>query len=303
VRALLAILLAAVSMSITGASAAAPIDNANYVGLLREARDAVVHSHPDDALTTLRALRNDTAGTMHVDQELDPIIADLSATPARVEDALQRLEAAVNVLDRGGVRLQPSDRTAAHSTLDEVYRSRAFENLGGENPQSDPFGDRIRSIGNALGETGRLLLFALLIALVLSLMVRQLRQAAAGRGAAIEADAAPAGPPDATGEWAAAEAAAAAGDHRAAIRHGFRSCLMDVATHGGMPVDPAWTTRELLTRLRAGGEVLAALAPAAAAFDSAWYSGRPIGAADWVQARDRFIAVRALATGAGLALS
>ena len=55
------------------------------------------------------------------------------------------------------------------------------------------------------------------------------------------------------------------------------------------------TTRELLAGVRGDADLLAALAPAAAAFDFAWYSGRPSSRTDWDRARALDDAVRSLA--------
>ena len=105
--------------------------------------------------------------------------------------------------------------------------------------------------------------------------------------------------PDA--EWRAAERAAAAGDHREAIRRAFRSALIEVALRGRVHLDAAWTTRELLARCDADGDVLVALAAAASLFERAWYGGRAVTAADWDLAAERCAAVRRLARRQGVA--
>jgi len=51
----------------------------------------------------------------------------------------------------------------------------------------------------------------------------------------------------------------------------------------------------MLATLSADADLLAVLAPAAAAFDSAWYGGEPVGAAEWDTARARCEAVRQVA--------
>jgi hypothetical protein len=65
----------------------------------------------------------------------------------------------------------------------------------------------------------------------------------------------------------------------------------------------AWTTREMLATLSADADLLAVLAPAAAAFDSAWYGGEPVGAAQWEIARARCEAVRQVARRASGSLA
>jgi hypothetical protein len=69
-----------------------------------------------------------------------------------------------------------------------------------------------------------------------------------------------------------------------------------------LPVDASWTTRELLARAAGDADLVAALAPAAAAFDHAWYSGAAVGEAEWLVARDRCAAVRRLAGGRPVAV-
>jgi hypothetical protein len=79
------------------------------------------------------------------------------------------------------------------------------------------------------------------------------------------------------------------------VRRAFRSALLAVAVAGRLDVDAAWTTRELLAHTSGDADLLAALAPAAAAFDVAWYSGRPVTEPDWHTQRARCETIRALA--------
>ncbi|MGH7687266.1 MAG: DUF4129 domain-containing protein, partial [Candidatus Dormibacteria bacterium] len=71
--------------------------------------------------------------------------------------------------------------------------------------------------------------------------------------------------------------------------------LLTVAERGRLAVDPSWSTHELLAATRGDAGLLAALAPAAALFDRAWYSGAAVTEADWEQARERCAALRRLA--------
>ena len=96
-------------------------------------------------------------------------------------------------------------------------------------------------------------------------------------------------------EWRLAGEAARRGDYREAIRRGYRSALLEAAGHGRLAVNASQTTRELLAGVRGDADLLAALAPAAAAFDFAWYSGRPSSRTDWDRARALDDAVRSLA--------
>ncbi|MBJ7596344.1 MAG: DUF4129 domain-containing protein, partial [Candidatus Dormibacteraeota bacterium] len=90
------------------------------------------------------------------------------------------------------------------------------------------------------------------------------------------------------------------GEYREAVRRAFRSALLAVAVRGRVPIDAAWTTRELLQRIDAGGDVLVALAVAAALFERAWYSGVAVTRDDWTLAEERCATVRRLARGAGV---
>ena len=190
------------------------------------------------------------------------------------------------------------DLGPARQRLDDVYARPPLNHLDAPHQES-LLGRWARHLADLFPRApgaGRwlfLVLGALLLALVVWLVLRSLRGISAGREARVADGASEVGSdPDA--EWAAALDAARRGDHREAVRRGFRSALLAVA-RGRMAVDPAWTTRELLAHTRADTDLLAALAPAAATFDVAWYSRRPVTAADWAQQRRRCEAVRALA--------
>lgn len=217
------------------------------------------------------------------------------------DDALaQRLlqqDIAVLTLPRG---VQPGGLDDALRRLDGVYARPPLDRL--DQPHHDTLLDRLgRFIGDLLDRASGgnrdlvRLLGALALAALAFAVVRNLRSVSARAEARIADDEAVAGSdPDA--EWFAALAAAERGDHREAVRRAFRSALLAVAVRGRLFVDPAWTSRELLAATRADADLLATLAPAAAAFDLAWYSGRPVAAADWELQRQRCATVRELAT-------
>jgi Domain of unknown function (DUF4129) len=236
---------------------------------------------------------------------LDPVAADLSRRPPDVGDAVVRLEAIAGVLVLPpGAR--PGDDAAARQRLDEVYRRPAFAHLD-ESPRPsllaalvDALGRLLGGLGGALGPSGSVLAGGAVVGLALLLTARLVRGASARRRRTLpEEEIAPGA--DAEQEWSAALGAAAAGDHREAVRHAFRSALLAVAQRGRLAVQASWTTRELLARAAGDADLLAALAPAAAAFDRAWYSGAAVSEADWEVARDRCAAVRRLAGGARVA--
>jgi hypothetical protein len=147
----------------------------------------------------------------------------------------------------------------------------------------------------ALGAVPTAILAALVLGAIIAFVVLRLRAAGtrAPRGAPL-AEPAPQSL-DADGEWRQAEEAARRGDHRQAVRHAFRSALLAAAQRGRLQVNATWTTGELLARARGDADLLALLAPAAASFDHAWYSGRPVTRQDWEVARERCDAVRHLA--------
>ncbi|HEY6378914.1 MAG TPA: DUF4129 domain-containing protein [Candidatus Dormibacteraeota bacterium] len=194
-----------------------------------------------------------------------------------------------------------ADLSEARRRLEEVYARPPLDQL--DKPRSDSLLDRLaRALGGLFSRAGSgdrtvfLILGALLLALLVWLVLRNLRGISAGTEPRLR-DRADAAGSDPDAEWEAALAAAARGDHREAVRRAFRSALLAVARRGRLAVDPAWTTRELLAHTRADPDLLAALAPASAAFDLAWYSGRPVSAADWELQRTRCEAVRSLAGG------
>lgn len=188
----------------------------------------------------------------------------------------------------------------ARRRLDEVYSRPPLDALDRPRPHSliddiaSAFGRLVNNLFSRLGTGGSTLVGLLAAALVAALALYLLRRVSAGRLARATVEPSP-GVIDHDAEWAAALAAAAAGDHREAVRRAFRSALLAVAARGRTVVDPAWTTRELLSRIEGDADLLAALAPAAAAFDVAWYSGRPVTEVDWQRQRRLCETIRGLA--------
>jgi hypothetical protein len=188
----------------------------------------------------------------------------------------------------------------ARDSLQRVYQSPAFRDLD-RTPDRGPFaalGDAflrlLRAVLDTLGAPVSLLLGALVLAAAIIAAVLRLRGVLGGRQLHIAEEPAAAGD-DPDREWDAAETAAAAGDYREAVRRAFRSALLSIGLRGRLPLQASWTTRDLLRHAAGDADLLAALAPAAEAFDRAWYGGMPVGAADWSVARGRCQAVRQLA--------
>ena len=233
---------------------------------------------------------------------LQPVLSDLSTTPPDVGDAQLRLSSmsAALAYPRGSVCNENAD--AARSALHSVYASPDFRNLDADT-QPSLLQSIVNGIANllsrgagALGPVGAVLLASAVVAVCLLLAWRRWHGSAALPGASLDEPATVGDDPEA--EWRAAQAAAVAGDHREAVRRAFRSALLEVAVRGHVHIDAAWTTRELLQRIDASGDVLVALAGAAALFERAWYSGVAVTRDDWTRAEERCATVRRLARGA-----
>jgi Domain of unknown function (DUF4129) len=288
----------------------APAPGVEFVAALQDALDALPAEptvpSDDPRLQRVRAplrLARDLAPDAAA---LQPIVADLDRDPAAVADARRHLETLI-----AAVKLPPGsvaeDPSASRRSLDDVYSQGQFAGLG-RRPANDDLFSRIgsallsffrwladHSVG-AIGLVPTLVIAGLILAAILGYVIWRLQRSGtpiARRG--FRPEPAPRGV-DADDEWRLATAAAERGDHREAVRHAFRSGLLAVAEKGRLHVDAALTTSELLARARGDADLVAALAPAAAAFDRAWYSGRPVSPQDWEVARDRCQAVRTLAS-------
>ncbi|MDQ6848017.1 MAG: DUF4129 domain-containing protein [Candidatus Dormibacteraeota bacterium] len=238
---------------------------------------------------------------------LRPVIADLATIPANendVEDAQLRLTSmsATLAYPRGSVCNE--NAAAAHSALRSVYASPDFRHLDDTNQPGllqtivNAIATLLGRGAGALGPVGAALLGGLVLAACLLLAWRRWHGSAAVRGTDVEELATAGDDPEA--EWRAAQRAAAAGEYREAVRRAFRSALLEVAVRGRVDIDAAWTTRELLQRIDAAGDVLVALAAAAALFERAWYSGVAVTRDDWTLAEERCASVRRLAREAGV---
>jgi hypothetical protein len=232
-------------------------------------------------------------------QILASIIADLQASPVDLADARAALDPLVAVLQLPAGTACAVDSSAARSELRGVYSSPVFANLD-QSPEpsvlsriADLLGSLVSGLLHTLGTGASIALGLLVLALVLALAGWRLRGMLGGRVATLRAEP-PGDTDDPDLEWSWAGRAAARGDYREAIRRAFRSALLEVAVRGRLRVDSAWTTRELLAAALADADLVAALAPAAAGFDRAWYSGDPVDAAAWALARDRCEAIRTL---------
>lgn len=311
--ALLGVLAALVlATHVSNAQTAAP--GVQFLAALQDAYDALPQGDTlaagDPALLRVRAPVQLATTYAPASPALAPITADLQHDPVDLTDVRLRLRSLIDAL-----RLPPGsvaeDPRAAQGALHDVYAQDTFHGLD----STAPSGSLLSRIGQAIVDALRwisdhtvgtiglvptLILTGLVIAAILTYVVLRLRASAtrAPRGTLHPEPATRS--LDADAEWRSAEEAAARGDHREAVRHAFRSALLSAAERGRLHVDASWTTAELLARARGDADLVAALAPAAACFDLAWYSGRPVAAQDWEVARERCSAVRRLAARRGV---
>jgi hypothetical protein len=291
-------LMTTVTSGSTHANAATNCLTTTYIGLLDTAGSALaaVPAQPVAALTALTEAEDLVPSTVPV---LAPIIGGLTSTPPDVIGTRQHLDLLTTTLALPPGSACNVDSQDAENVLHSVYASHVFADLDQNQPPSlfQRIGAAINWIIShlyaLLGNGGSIGLGALLVAVIATFVFYRLRGVAGGRGAKQGQEPATVGDdPDA--EWGLAVAAAQRGDHREAIRRAFRSALLDV-TGRRARIDRAWTTREMLATISADADLLAVVAPAAAAFDRAWYGDIPVTAADWEIARARCEAVRKVA--------
>jgi hypothetical protein len=291
-------LMTTVASGSTRATAATACLTSTYIGLLTTAGSALAATpaQPVAALTALTQAEDLVPSTV---PELTPIIHGLTSTPADVTGSMQRLGVLTATLALPAGSACDVNSQDAENVLHSVYASHVFADLD-QNPPPSIF-QRIGAAINwvlshlhgLLGSGGSIGLGALVLALIAAFVFYRLRGVVGGRPANQGQEPATAGD-DPDHEWALALAAARHGEYREAIRRAFRSALLDV-TGRRARIDRAWTTREMLATISADADLLAAVAPAAAAFDRAWYGDTPVTEADWEIARARCEAVRKVA--------
>lgn len=291
-------LMTGVASGGTHADAAPPCVTNTYIGLLDTADRALtaVPAQPVAAVTGLTQAEVLVPSSAAL---LGPIIAGLTSSPPDVSGSHRRLDLLVTTLALPPGSACNVESQAARNLLHSVYASQVFADLD-QKPAPSWF-ERIGAAINwvlshlygLLGSGGSLALGLVLLALIAAFVIYRLRGVLGGRSTAVSEEPATAGD-DPDREWRLALAAAQRGDHREAIRRAFRSALLDISGRRAR-IDRAWTTREMLATLSADADLLAVLAPAAAAFDSAWYGGEAVGVAQWETARARCEAVRQVA--------
>ncbi|MBV8300902.1 MAG: DUF4129 domain-containing protein [Candidatus Dormibacteraeota bacterium] len=296
-----ALLAAAVTLVPTLRAAAAPpsCPALTYIAAIGSARDDL-GATPARVQSAVSALTGLDGAYPNVDRVLQPVLDDLAVTPPALDDARARLGEMAAVLalpQRAGCDV---DSGPALGDLHDVYASPVFANLDQKAQASllDAIGSFINAVVShlfgALGVGGSTLLGVGVLLAVISFIAWRVRGSLGGRRSQVAAEPAETGDDPAL-EWRRAESAAAAGEYREAVRRAFRSALLEVALRGRIPVEAAWTTRDLLHAARADSTLADALAAASTDFDSAWYSGRPVTETDWHSARVHCDALRRLA--------
>lgn len=298
-------LAAAILMTLSAPAGAAAQTGCpvGYLAAVSSAESALAATPPDTA-GAVAALQRALAAYPSA-SVLGQVSGELQTTPPQTAAAKAWLDTIASTLALPPGTTCTADQRPALSTLHNVYASPVFANLdhkpAGPNPVSQFLSwlaSAIRwllsHLTGALGTGGTIALGTVLLGIALTLAAWKLRGVLGGRVASMSAGVEP-DTNDPNREWDLAGAAARRGDYREAIRRAFRSALLTVADKGRLAVDPAWTTHELLAATVGDAGLLAALAPAAALFDRAWYSGDLVTAPDWEHAKARCQAVRDLA--------
>ncbi len=297
-------LLTVVASGSARVTAATTCLTTTYIGLL-DRGDAALASVPPQPVAALTALTQAEDLVPSTGPVLGPIIGGLTSTPPDVTASRQGLDLLTKTLALPAGSACDVDSQAAQNALRNVYASSVFADLD-QKPAPSIFA-QIGAVINwvlshlygLLGNGGSILLGLLVAAAIVAFVLYRVRGVAGGRRATARAEPATSGD-DPEQEWRLALAAAQQGNYREAIRRAFRSALLDV-TGRRAHIDRAWTTREMLATLSGDADLLAAVAPAAAAFDRAWYGAEPVVAADWEVARARCEAVRKVARAASKA--
>lgn len=292
-----ALMTGAVSGTANADAAATCVTN-TYIGLLDTA-DSALTAVPPQPVAAVAGLTQAEELVPSASTLLGPIIAGLTSSPPDISGSRRRLDLLATTLALPPGSACNVESQAARNLLHSVYASQVFADL--DQKAAPSWIERIGAAINwvlshlygLLGSGGSLALGLVVLALIAAFVIYRLRGVLGGRGTAVKEEPATAGD-DPDREWRLALAAAQRGDHREAIRRAFRSALLDISGRRAR-IDRAWTTREMLTTLSADADLLAVLAPAAAAFDSAWYGAEPVGAAQWETARARCEAVRQVA--------
>jgi hypothetical protein len=268
---------------ITPAAAAADTTSpADFRQAVQDTLTLVQGVLPDDTAAAQRALTVLEAGTGLSQRE---IIADFEASPPNFPDAVVRLQALLDALDRPADTADPAQ---AQQRLHDVMAMHRYDAL--HQPQTwldrlrQWFGDRIRDLLGILGrESGSLPLpdwvYYLFGAVVVGVVAWVIFSSTRGRFTEGSAARGPAGPRAPADYFDEADRLAAAGDRIGAIRAlcaGVAATLAGERTWEGSPL----TVREIFQHAPDPANLRPLLAP----FEAAVYGGREVDRATYERA-------------------
>ena len=240
--------------------------------------------------------------------DLGPIIAAVSATPPDLTGGRQRLATIASTLTLPSGSVCNVDSQASLNLLHQVYSSSVFADLDQNQQPSilERIGEAINwllsHLFGLLGTGGSIAVGLLVLAAIVAFVAYRVR-GVVGPGApssrTSRAQRETTRTMSGASQWPPRSGAIIA------RRSGARFARRCSRSRDG---ERTWIVRgqlrEMLATLSADAYLLAVLAPAAAAFDEAWYSGEAVGPAEWDLARARCEAVRRVARrGAGASSS
>ncbi len=316
-----ALLLAAVAALPASARAADPQDVADLRELLRKAgleNDARAQKGLEQAralegpdakalhhfVQWLRALKEDeSVGDEELAGQLRDALNGLPRAGARSPAAAQARSAAQAILAREEFDARPpkekgiADETAPKESW--LYRllKWIFERFEKAEPKEPPKEDGMKWLSGLGGGTAQLVTYGLLAAaaaVALFFLVSGLRERAAAPPVAASGAGAAQGPaPSAesalsrepSGWWSEADALAARGEFRAALRALYLAALASLHRRGAIDYDPAGSNWDYVRAFKGEGAELGPFRELTLRFDFAWYGRRGADAPGYAQAR------------------
>jgi hypothetical protein len=272
----------ALTLSFPAVAAADSTSPAVFRQAVQDALTLVQGVLPDDTAAAQRAVTVLEAGTGKSQVE---IISDLEASPPNFADAIDRLNALLDALDRPADTADPAQ---AQQRLRDVMAMHRYDAL--HQPQSwldrlrQWFSDRIRDLLSIFGrEAGSLPLpnwvYYLFGAVIVVIVAAVIFSSTRGRFAEGSSARGPAGPRAPADYFDEADRLAAAGDRVGAIRAlcaGVAATLAGERTWEGSPL----TVREIFQH----APDPAGLRPLLAPFEAAVYGGREVDRSTYEQA-------------------
>ncbi len=220
---------------------------------------------PLDTSYLVARLRADPPDPPRLRQSLEALLAARDGWPA-AGPAGQELAALQGILGRPEFQWAPEEPSPVAQWFQRLLE-RITEFLA-------------RLLPGGLGEDTPLSLVLSLVgaALLVAVIVLVLRRVRAGLVAEAEMEPAAAGEAglSAAGALERAQAAAAAGDTRAAVRYLYLAALLELEERGLLRYDRSLTNREYLRSVVQSPGLVAALRPVVEVFERAWYGFQPV---------------------------